>query len=99
MRVRVCVSRRVRAAEPEVPRPQRMARAGRRGQYCLTDRATLILLHVKNGMLFGVFMGRVRIRERGAPGAGRARGAAPVGGGAAGAGGPAPRRPRRAPAL
>jgi hypothetical protein len=34
MRVLVCVSRRVRAAEPEVCRAQRMARAGRRGQYC-----------------------------------------------------------------
>ena len=32
-----------------------------------SGRATLILLHVKNGMLLGVFMGRVRIRERGAP--------------------------------
>lgn len=49
-----------------------------------SGRATLILLHVKNGMLFGVFMGRVRIRERGAPGAGRARGAAPVQGGGQG---------------
>ena len=51
MHVRVCVSRRVRAAEPpRVPR----ARAGR-GQYCLMGRAILILLQIKNGMFFWVY--------------------------------------------
>ena len=60
-----------------------------------SGRATLILLHVKNGMLFGVFMGRVRIRERGAPTpAGRAaRGRRARGGAGAGGRGPGARRP------
>jgi hypothetical protein len=84
MRVLVCVSRRVRAAEPEVCRAQRMA-----ARAVAASIATLILLHIKNGMLFAGRPGRGRARA--AP-AGGGRGAGPGGGGRR----PPPRRARRA---
>jgi len=76
MRVLVCVSRRVRAAEPEVCRAQRMA-----ARAVAASIATLILLHIKNGMLF----------------AGRAPAAAARPGGGAGGRRPAPAAATRAP--
>ena len=77
MRVLVCVSRRVRAAES----PRCAAPSAWRARAVAASIATLILLHIKNGMLF----------------AGRAPAAAARPGGGAGGRRPAPAAAPRAP--